>query len=110
MCLKYAGRTYDSGDEAEDDFSEEFETAIERLVGCGNVQTATLRFDKNCGSGRQHWLQDHPQTIFYRSQALETFFSWLEALEVAPRALGIHNLQDLNSAQPMLLEKIAKVL
>ncbi|GFG06186.1 hypothetical protein IFM5058_02798 [Aspergillus udagawae] len=101
---------YDSDDEEEVYFPNEFENRISDLKPLSKVQNAVLQFDKRCGMSRHHWITKPPQTVAFREKALSVFFEWLASLDVPLQSLGIQHLQDINIKDDELSNRITKVL
>ncbi|PIG86510.1 F-box domain protein [Aspergillus arachidicola] len=93
--------------------TEPFKDAIMQLKHCPNVQSAVLRFDKNCcvdDDGVPMWRSEWPQPPTYREEVLRVFFSWLTSLDVPIKELGIRNLQGRNIKDAEVRAMMAKVL
>ncbi|GFG18205.1 hypothetical protein IFM5058_08893 [Aspergillus udagawae] len=101
---------YDEYDEEEVELTKDFKDRIAKFKDCPNVQSAVLRFDKHCSTGREIWMTEHPETIAFRTKSLRVFFKWLASFEVPLRELGIRNLQDVNVGDDRIPSNIEKVL
>lgn len=77
---------------------------------CPNVQSAILRFNKHCSTGREYWMTEHPETMAFRTKALRVFFKWLASFEAPLRELGVCNIQDVNVTDNQISANIEKVL
>ncbi|KAF7158668.1 hypothetical protein CNMCM6106_005458 [Aspergillus hiratsukae] len=101
---------YDDDDEEEVELTEDFKDRIAKFKHCQNVQSAILRFDKHCSTGREYWMTEHPETMAFRTKALRVFFKWLASFEAPLRELGIRNMQDVNVTNDRISANIEKVL
>ncbi|RHZ54879.1 F-box protein [Aspergillus thermomutatus] len=101
---------YDSYDEEEVELTKDFKDRIAKFKDCPNVQSAVLRFDKHCSTGRESWMREHPETVAFRTKTLQVFFKWLASFEVPLRELGIRNMQDINVNDDRISANIKKVL
>ncbi|GLA35234.1 hypothetical protein AnigIFM63309_010637 [Aspergillus niger] len=101
---------YDDYDEEEVALTKEFKARIANLRGCPNVQSAVLRFDKHCSTGRVEWMRESPETIAFRTKTIRVFFKWLASFEEPLRELGIRNMQDVNVGDEEISDNIREVL
>lgn len=74
------------------------------------MQSAVLRFDKHCSTGREFWMRQSPESIDFRTKTLGVFFRTLASFEAPLRELGIRNMQDVNVINEKILTDIEKVL
>ncbi|KAL5366279.1 F-box domain protein [Aspergillus floccosus] len=101
---------YDDYDEEEVELTKDFKDRIANFKHCPNVQSAVLRFDKHCSTGREEWMRESPQTIAFRTKTLGVFFKWLASFEAPLRELGIRNMQDVNVGDEKISANIEKAL